>query len=204
MNFALRYIFQTFLKSKQRIRLQIYGPRNLFSRLWRVTQFPDYKPVRDDALKVLRHNAFFAHPEHLIIAMLSNENKLVRDIALDKVMSLRETLTAGHTDISKETSCEEVKAERKSKVPFINKNAILHHQLVHPCVEAEPSLLHYLKNDKLKSVRQKSMFFKQPCHNKVVEMLNATLSWSLKHPLLWQVLKEEKALYAKGSIHDHS
>ena len=62
-----------------------------------VTQFPD-KQVRDIALKVLRRNAWFAHPEHVIIAMLGDENKPVRDIAVNKIMSLRETLTASHTD----------------------------------------------------------------------------------------------------------
>ena len=62
--------------------------------------------MRDIALKVLQRNTFFAHPEHVIIAMLSDENKPARDIAVDKIMSLRETLTAGHIDIFKETSCE--------------------------------------------------------------------------------------------------
>ena len=84
-------------------------------------------------------------------------------------LSLCETLTAGHTDIFKKTSCEEVKAERKLKVPFINKKVILYHKLVHACFEDEPPLLHHLTNDELKSVRQKPMFFKQPCHNQAVE-----------------------------------
>ena len=59
--------------------------------LRRVTQFPD-KQMRDNALKVLRRNAFFAHPEHVLIAMLGNENKHVRNIAVDKIMSLSESL----------------------------------------------------------------------------------------------------------------
>ena len=70
------------------------------------------------ALKVSRHNAFFAHPEHVITAMPGDENKPVRDIAVDKIMSLRETLTAGHTDNFKKQDA------RKFKVPSINKNAI--------------------------------------------------------------------------------
>ena len=56
------------------------------------------KTVRDIALKVRRHNAFYAYPEHVIIAMPDDENRPVRDIAVDKIMSLRETLTAGHSD----------------------------------------------------------------------------------------------------------
>ena len=77
--------------------------------------------MRDIALKTLRRNAFFAHPEHVLIAMLGDENKPVRYIAVNKVVSLREILTAGHTDIFEGTSCEEVKAERKYKVPFKQK-----------------------------------------------------------------------------------
>ena len=126
------------------------GPRNLFSKLGRVTQFPD-KQVRDIALKALRRNACFAHPEHAVIAMLGDENKPVRDIAVDKIMSVRETLTAGYTDIFEETNCGEVKAVRKFKVPFINENATSYHQLVDLCLEAEPPLLHHLTNDKFKS-----------------------------------------------------
>ena len=74
-----------------------------FSMLNRVTQFLD-KQVSDITLKVMRRNAFFAHREHVIIATLGDKSKLVRDIAADKIMSLRETLTAGHTDTFEETS----------------------------------------------------------------------------------------------------
>ena len=70
--------------------------------------------------------------------MLNDENKPVRGIAVDKIMSLRETLSAGHTDTFEETSCEEVKAVRKFKIPFINENATLYHQLVDLRLEAEP------------------------------------------------------------------
>ena len=100
--------------------------------------------MRDIALKVLRRNAFFAHPEHVIIAMLGDENKPVRDIAVDKIMSLRETLTAGPTDIFKETSCEEVKAVKKLKVPSLSGIATSYLQLVDLCLEAEPPLLHHV------------------------------------------------------------
>ena len=62
--------------------------------------------------------------------MLGDENKPVRDITVVKIMSLRETLTASYIDISKETSCEKVKAVRKFKVRSINENATSYHQLV--------------------------------------------------------------------------
>ena len=133
---------------------------------------------------------FFAHSEHVIIVMLGDENKPVRDIVVNKIMSLRETLTAGHTDIFKETSCEEVKGVRKFKVPSTNKKATSYYQLVNLCLDDEPPLSHRLTNDKLKNLCSS----KQPCHN---QLLKATFSWSLKQPLLRQVLEEEMVLSAK-------
>ena len=124
--------------------------------------------------------------------MLVDENKPVRDIAVDKIMSLRETLTAGDIDTFEETSCEKVKAVRKFKVPFINENATSYHQLVDLRLKAEPPLLHHLTNDELKSVRQKPTICSSSSPA-TTKLLNATLSWSLKHPLLRQVLKEEMA-----------
>ena len=72
--------------------------------LRRVTQFPN-KRVREIALKVFRRNAFFAHPQHVIIAMIGDENKPVRNIADDKIMPLSEySLLATLTSLKKQTS----------------------------------------------------------------------------------------------------
>ena len=71
-------------------------------------------------LKLCGVMPFFAHPEHVIIAMLGDENKPGRDIAFDKIMSLRETLTAGRTDTFKETSCKKVQGtSHKRKCNFV-------------------------------------------------------------------------------------
>ena len=72
---CIEVYFPTFFEVETK-NLVADGPRNLFSKLRRVTQFSD-KQVRDMALKVLRRNAFFAHSEHAIIAMLGDENKSV-------------------------------------------------------------------------------------------------------------------------------
>ena len=44
-------------------------------------KFTDLK-VREISLKVLRHNAFFAHAENIIIAMLSDQDGQTRNIAV--------------------------------------------------------------------------------------------------------------------------
>ena len=66
-------IFSKFFEVKAKSLIKD-GPRNLFSKLRRVTQFPD-KQVIGIALKALRRSAFLAHPEDVIIAMLGDENK---------------------------------------------------------------------------------------------------------------------------------
>ena len=90
--------------------------------------------------------------------MKTNRSQILLLIRL--YVSIRETLTAGHIEIIKEISCEEVKAVRKFKVPSINENAASYHQVVDLRLEDEPPLLHDLTNDELKNVRQKPMFFK--------------------------------------------
>ena len=61
--------------------------------------------MKDIALKVLRRNVFFAHPEHVVIAMLGDENKSVKDIAVDKIMSLREhSLLSTFTSLKKQAA----------------------------------------------------------------------------------------------------
>ena len=169
------------------------GPRNIFYKIWRVIQFPDNQ-VRDIALKALRRDVFFAHPEHVIIAMLGNENKPVRGIVVDKIMFLRVTLTAGHTDVFKETSCEEVKAVRKFKVPCMNKNVTSYHQLVDLCLKDEPPLYVILQMISSKVSDKNLCSSSNPA---TTRLLDAMLSWSLKQSLLWLVLKEEMALSAK-------
>ena len=72
--------------------------------LRRVTKFPA-KQVKDIALKVLRRNACFAHPDHVTIAMLGDENKPVRDIAVDKIcFYVKHSLLATLTPLKKQAA----------------------------------------------------------------------------------------------------
>ena len=125
--FCIKIYFPNFFEVKAKSSITD-GLRNLFFKRRRVTQFPD-KQVRDIALKVLWHNAFFAHPEHVIIVMPSNENKPVREIAVDKIMFLREsvkhsllaTLTTLRNKLRGSKSCEEFQGFiHKQKCNFVS------------------------------------------------------------------------------------
>ena len=90
-----------------------------------VTQFPD-KQVRDIALKVLRHNAFFAHPEHVILrclAMKTNRSEILLLIRLCLYVkhSLLATLTTLRNKLRGSKSCEEVHGFiHKQKCNFVS------------------------------------------------------------------------------------
>ena len=54
----------------------------------RVLLFPN-KRVTQIALKVLKRNAFFAHQENIPLSMLADDDKMVRHLAVSKILSMR-------------------------------------------------------------------------------------------------------------------
>ena len=84
--FCIKVYFPNFFEVKATNSITD-GPRNLFSKLRRVTQFFD-KQVKILPLKFCGIMPFFAQSEHVIIAMPGDENKPVTDIAVDKIICL--------------------------------------------------------------------------------------------------------------------
>ena len=39
--------------------------------------------------KVIKSNAYFAHPEHILLAMLADENLIIRELALRRILKSR-------------------------------------------------------------------------------------------------------------------
>lgn len=71
---------------KQHIRITD-GPKHLFTqtKLIQVLQ----EPVLSVAKKNISQNAYWAHPEVLLLAMLADQDKIMRTRAVDKILSLR-------------------------------------------------------------------------------------------------------------------
>ena len=44
--------------------------------------------IRNIALHYVQVNAFFAHPENILLSMLSDEDPSVRNVAVNKIMKL--------------------------------------------------------------------------------------------------------------------
>ena len=64
------------------------GPKNLYDLCRQIQVFPD-SLVKDIATRVVERNAFFAHPENIMLAMLGDENEEIRNAAVKKIVSLR-------------------------------------------------------------------------------------------------------------------
>jgi len=97
------------------------GQKN-FSNLLRGCQFPTDK-VRDNSMKVLQRNAYFAHSENLILGMLAEDDENIRRRAVDKILELRSKASAT-TDMESSTFERSRKdVVRQFKVPKINVEA---------------------------------------------------------------------------------
>ena len=74
------HLFASFPKTKSLIIF--------YNILVRTTKLPN-KKVREIALTVLQRNAYFAHHENIILAMLGDDDESVRRLAVNKVLSIR-------------------------------------------------------------------------------------------------------------------
>ena len=62
--------------------------KDFYIMVQRVLLFPN-KKVTQIALKVLKRNAFFAHQENILLSMLADDDKMVRHLAVSKILSMR-------------------------------------------------------------------------------------------------------------------
>ena len=59
-----------------------------YNMVQRVLLFPN-KKVTQIALKVLKRNAFFAHQENILLSILKDDDKMVRHLAVSKILTMR-------------------------------------------------------------------------------------------------------------------
>ena len=62
--------------------------KDFYVMVQRVLLFPNKKVIQI-ALKVLKRNVFFAHQENIILSMLADDDKIVRHLAVSKILSMR-------------------------------------------------------------------------------------------------------------------
>ena len=106
------------------------GSKNFFRMLQRIKRFPNQQ-IREESLRVLQRNRFFAHPENILLAMLCDS-----DVHRIDVNKIRENWAADHR--TKKGSSSEQMHEgvashtytvRKFLLPTLNMKAKCYYEL---------------------------------------------------------------------------
>ena len=138
----------------------IHGPKNLWSMIFRSRYLSDdLKAVIDP---ILQRNAFFAHQENILVAMLHDSRKHIRELALKRIMVARN---------QQEPSSD----PREFKVPKLNFHARDYTDMIdfQDCPKHEPPLTKRLTVAELEAVvedKSTSIISKRyPCHTQALE-----------------------------------
>lgn len=134
--------------------------------LWRTIRLSRYlrEDLREIIDKTIQRNAFFAHSESLLVAMLADERRHIRELAMRRILSIRTKESAAQGKI------------RKFEIPTINFLANDYIELIFWQEQAisEPTLTRHLTDEELKkeiseNLPMLSLLFNLPCHTQAVE-----------------------------------
>ena len=136
----------------------VNGPQNLFKLIELSRTLPD--KVVEIVLPVIEHNAYFAHPENIILAMISDPRSFIREIGWRRIKKCREE--------NKE------KTVRIFKVPKLVIGAQDYSGMINWQEEfiTEPPLTRNMSVDDIDdNIRNKAVFQAPafPCHTQAVE-----------------------------------
>ena len=141
----------------------------------RILSFP-CKRIRDISLPVVERNAFFAHPENILLGMLGSEDEEIRRLGVNKVLSFRKEIPRYNInpDYENGRTQEEIETQsniRKFQVPKININADVFYRMVDvdDVSVQEPPLLKHLSTHDIENIRSEPLKLGHPCHNQKVE-----------------------------------
>lgn len=73
------------IKSKENFKM---GPKLLFNYIKLIRQYFD-KKTQNTIFKVVDRNSYFVHPENILVAMLTDENRAIRDRAVKSILVAR-------------------------------------------------------------------------------------------------------------------
>ena len=98
------------------------GPKNYLNILTQIIGFPN-KIIQDIAVAVLQQNAYFAHHENILLAMLADNDHNARLLAVNKIHIRVSKKNLDNVGRDKEVDV------RKFKIPKINTNAETYYSL---------------------------------------------------------------------------
>ena len=128
----------------------------------RVRKFP-YKIVCEVALKAIQRNAFFAHPENVLVGMLGDEDINLRRIAVNMIVNFRSK--AREAAAKGETS--RANCLRKFQIPKIYPTAKAINKFIELNVDTllEPPLTMGIADEELQEFITTPLVTRLPCHN---------------------------------------
>lgn len=166
-NFCIHVYFPSWFDIKKH-KTFTNGATNLLNMVKRVNTFYK-KEVRDIALKSLQRNAFFAHPENVLVAMLGDADPDNRRVAVNKIQKIR--LKVQKTSTNSSIERQRNGNVRKFVIPKINRKSRSLKTFVdlEDNTIEEPPLTRDLSTDELEDVIENPLIFGHPCHNQAVE-----------------------------------
>ena len=135
-------------------------------------EFPN-KIIQDIAVAVLQRNAYFAHHEIILLAMLADNDHNVRLLAVNILLSIR----ISQKILDNVGRVEEVDVT-KFIILKINTNAKTYYSLFSLSLKDmhEPPALKHLLNKEIKAFQQHKLSWEHPSHNQTVERHIALVS----------------------------
>ena len=145
--------------------------------------------ARSTALKTLKRNSYFAHPENVLLSMLSDEDYQVHYMAVNKILAIRGVQEVGRVVIPADVfeggnQCDEHKeslsmATKQANVsnvcrfrrPKINNKAEVYYKMLN-MNWAEIKELYATKHichKNLAKIWQTPLKLQHPCHNQAIE-----------------------------------
>ena len=113
----------------------------------------------------MQGNAYFAHDENILIAMLADNDHNVRLLAVNKIFSI----SVSTKNLDNVGHDEEVDV-RKFIILKINTSAKTYYSLSSLSLKDmhEPPALEHLLNKKIEAFQQHTLNLEHPCHNQAV------------------------------------
>ena len=136
------------------------APINLWKSIWMSSFLEDV--LRDIVDNVIQSNGYFAHPENILLAMLWDERRKMRELAVNRIIS------------AKTHNTRELK---KFEIPILNFSARDCVELIdwNNCIVTEPSLTKSMTGKNLPSFKREKRnpllfkdVFDHPCHTQAV------------------------------------
>ncbi|GBM67532.1 hypothetical protein AVEN_139311-1 [Araneus ventricosus] len=117
-----------------------YGAPHFWKMISLARQLPDN--VKQIIYKVFSNNAYFAHPEHLLLTMLHDSRKHIRELAVRRILAARDKKTKNSGGL------------RFFKLPKLNFEAADYIDLIDwsNCVVTKPPLTMHIKDKDLKEM----------------------------------------------------